>query len=102
MAENAEHLASGQQSLYPPPPEFYRLYRDDADGTAERPLPPLPPQPAEADYQMFGEMQTVRQSACRCPCTRLAGSYRLAMHRLSLAYRCCKLSHSILYTQMEP
>ncbi|DBB08705.1 TPA: hypothetical protein ACH3X3_008143 [Trebouxia sp. C0006] len=51
--------ATGQQSLYPPPPDFYRLYRDDADGNAERPLPPVPPQPVEETYQMFGEMHTI-------------------------------------------
>ncbi|KAL3138787.1 hypothetical protein ABBQ32_005630 [Trebouxia sp. C0010 RCD-2024] len=51
--------ASGQQALYPPPPAFYRLYRQDADGTAERPLPPEPPPPAQFDYQLFGEMHTV-------------------------------------------
>ncbi|DBA83653.1 TPA: hypothetical protein ACH3X1_006210 [Trebouxia sp. C0004] len=59
MTENAGVSATGQQSLYPPPPEFYRLYRDDAEGTAERPLPPLPPQPVEETFQMFGEMHTV-------------------------------------------
>ena len=59
MAENEGVSAAGQQSLYPPPPEFYRLYRDDADGTAERPLGPLPPQPVEETYQIFGEMHTV-------------------------------------------
>jgi hypothetical protein len=60
MAENAGTSATGQQSLYPPTPDFYRLYREDADGTAERPLPPLPPQPVDETYQMFGEMHTVR------------------------------------------
>ncbi|KAL3130764.1 hypothetical protein ABBQ38_000109 [Trebouxia sp. C0009 RCD-2024] len=57
MAEASQ--ASGQQALYPPPPAFYRLYRQDAGGTAERPLPPEPPAPAQADYQLFGEMHTV-------------------------------------------
>ena len=60
MAETAGVSATGQQSLYPPPPDFYRLYRDDADGNAERPLPPVPPQPVEETYQIFGEMHTVR------------------------------------------
>ena len=45
---------------YPPPPAFFRLYREDADGSAERPLPPAPPVPVEGEFQMFGELHTVR------------------------------------------
>ncbi len=60
MDEAAGQAGAAQQSLYPPPPDFYRLYREDADGTAERPLPPGPPAPVVGDYQMFGEMHTVR------------------------------------------
>ena len=45
---------------YPPPPAFFRLYREDADGSAERPLPPAPPAPVEGEFQMFGEMHTAR------------------------------------------
>ena len=60
MADSTGQAAAGQQSLYPPPPDLYRLYRDDANGTAERPLPPGPPTPVAGDYKMFGEMHTVR------------------------------------------
>ena len=54
-----QEQAMQQQSIYPPIPPFYRLYRPDADGTEERPLPPLPPPPVAGDYQMFGAMHTV-------------------------------------------
>ena len=61
MAEAAGQASAGQQALYPPPPAFYQLYRQDAEGTAERPLPPEPPAPARNDYQLFGEMHTVSE-----------------------------------------
>lgn len=47
------------QLAFPLPPEFFKLYRDDADGTAERPLPPEPPEPVQGEYDMFGERHTV-------------------------------------------
>lgn len=50
----AQPQAPQQQQLYPPPPPFYRLYRADADGSAERPLPPLPPPAVTGEYQQFG------------------------------------------------
>lgn len=59
MVDEQSSAAAGQQSLYPSPPPFYKLYREDADGTAERPLPPVPPAPVTGDYQMFGEIHTV-------------------------------------------
>ena len=59
MAEAKGQASAGQQALYPPPPAFYQLYRQDADGTAERPFPPEPPAPARNDYLLFGEMHTV-------------------------------------------
>lgn len=59
MAEAKGQASASQQALYPPPPAFYQLYRQDAEGTAERPLPPEPPAPARNDYQLFGEMHTV-------------------------------------------
>lgn len=62
MAEAVSQASVGQQALYPPPPAFYRLYRQDADGTADRPLPPEPPAPVRNDYQVFGEMHTVSNS----------------------------------------
>ncbi|KAK9801406.1 hypothetical protein WJX73_007430 [Symbiochloris irregularis] len=43
---------------FPPPPPFWRLYRSDADGSAERPLPPEPPAPVAGTFQMFGELHT--------------------------------------------
>ena len=103
MAENAEMSATGQQSLYPPPPEFYRLYREDADGTAERPLPPCPPQPVEETYQMFGETHTVRHILVAAFVASLRGDADcwFAICRSSLAYRHCKLSHSSTLWQME-
>lgn len=59
MVDEQSSAAAGQQSLYPAPPPFYKLYRGDADGTAERPLPLVPPAPVTGDYQMFGEIHTV-------------------------------------------
>jgi len=50
---------------YPPPPPFYKLFRGDADGSAERPLPPVPPAPVEGEFQMFGELHTARCAAHR-------------------------------------
>lgn len=47
-----------QTEIYPPPPPWYRLYRLDADGSAERPLPPAPPAPVHGDYQLFGRMES--------------------------------------------
>ena len=71
------HLVSHQSKLellrftmqinvqtYPPPPAFFRLYREDAEGSAERPLPPAPPAPVEGEFQMFGEMHTARTLRC--------------------------------------
>ena len=55
-----------QQQLYPPPPPFYRLYRADADGSAERPLPPLPPPPPVGTYQQFGVADSVRAACFIC------------------------------------
>ncbi|KAK9821425.1 hypothetical protein WJX81_003367 [Elliptochloris bilobata] len=52
-SEQPQHVQT-----YPLPPAFFRLYRDDADGSAERPLPPLPPAPVEGEFQMFGELHT--------------------------------------------
>ncbi|KAL4855360.1 putative anion transporter 6 [Chlorella vulgaris] len=52
--QSAAQQAPQQQQLYPPPPPFYRLYIADADGSAERPLPPLPPPPLTGNYQQFG------------------------------------------------
>ena len=63
MAEASAQVTATQQSLYLPPPDFYRLYREDAEGSAERPMPPGPPAPVEQDYQMFGEMHTVWSDA---------------------------------------
>ena len=59
MSTAQDNAAAAQQALYPPPPPFYNLYREDADGTAERPLPPTPPAPVSGDYQSFGEIHTV-------------------------------------------
>ena len=64
MAEGTEQASAGQQALYPSPPAFYQVYRPDADGTAERPLPPEPPGPVQHEYQLFGELHTVRTRAC--------------------------------------
>lgn len=63
MAEAIGQASAGQQALYPPPPAFHRLYRQDAEGTAEMSLPPEPPAPARNDYQLFGEMHTVSKTA---------------------------------------
>ncbi|GAB4818496.1 hypothetical protein N2152v2_005542 [Parachlorella kessleri] len=52
------YKSTNLQQLYPPPPPVYQLYRDDADGSAERPLPPEPPAPIDGTYQLFGELHT--------------------------------------------
>lgn len=65
-----------QQSFYPPVPPFYRLFRADADGTAERPLPPAPPPPVEGTYQMFGELHTVPITNAACLNPRSHGCCR--------------------------
>ncbi len=70
--QSAAQQAPQQQQLYPPPPPFYRLYIADADGSAERPLPPLPPPPLTGNYQQFG----------------IADSVRLLQY-IRLHYRCC-------------
>ena len=62
MTEVTEQASAVQQALHPPPPAFYQLYRQDADGTAERPLPPEIPAPVQGEYQLFGEIFTVRLS----------------------------------------
>lgn len=85
MAEAGQ--SSAQQALYPPPPVFYRLYRQDADGTAERPLPPEPPAPAQTDYQLFGEMHTVRLSADTETFSQDLSRRMGAQRRLSQAFR---------------
>ena len=64
----AQPQAPQQQQLYPPPPPFYRLYRADADGSAELPLPPLPPPAVTGEYQQFGIADSVR-----LPAASLAG-----------------------------
>lgn len=76
-----------QQSFYPPVPPFYRLFRPDADGTAERRLPPAPPPPVEGTYQMFGELHTVpiKHVACRLgaqnqPLQQMAGPETCTLH----------------------
>lgn len=48
-----------QQQLYPHPPPYFKLYRGDADGSAERPFPPPPPPPVSGEYVLFGEVHTV-------------------------------------------
>lgn len=58
MADQPQKPAATQLA-FPPPPEFYKLYREDADGTAERPFPPEPPEPVQGEYEMFGELHTV-------------------------------------------
>ena len=45
--------------VYPPPPPWYKLFRSDAEGTAERPLPPEPPALPTQEFQMFGRMESV-------------------------------------------
>ena len=75
MAEAKGQPSAGQQALYPPPPAFYQLYRQDAEGTAERPLPPEPPAPARNDYQLFGEMHTVS--------TTMNGTFERHVHKVS-------------------
>lgn len=45
--------------VYPPPPPWFKLYRSDADGSAERPFPPEPPIPPTGDFQVFGRMESV-------------------------------------------
>ena len=50
----------GVASLFPPPPPFFKLFSDDADGV-RKPLPPEPPAPIQGTYQMFGELHTVRE-----------------------------------------
>lgn len=50
---------AGVQQLFPPPPYYFIQFVPDPDGTAERPLPPLPPPCVEGTYQMFGELHTV-------------------------------------------
>ena len=88
-----------QQQLYPPPPPFYKLYRDDADGSAEIPLPPEPPALVEGTYAMFGELYSVSTRVCdgrlvgaRCPGhQRGALSHvRLPPRRRSTGCRLCK------------
>lgn len=78
MAEAIGQASAGQQALYPPPPAFFRLYRQDAEGTAERPLPPEPPAPARNDYQQFGEMHTVSETA--------QGTFELHFHEISVVH----------------
>ena len=63
MSNEHSNASAGQQALYPSPPAFYKLYREDADGTAERPLPPAPPAAVTGDFQMFGEINTVRYAS---------------------------------------
>ncbi|KAK9806166.1 hypothetical protein WJX72_003807 [[Myrmecia] bisecta] len=58
QAPPGEQQEVKQQQAYPPPPPFYRLYRPDADGSAERPLPPEPPKPVEGEYVLFGEFHS--------------------------------------------
>jgi hypothetical protein len=58
-AQQQQQQQPQQQQLYPPPPPFYSLYHSDADGSQERPLPPLPPPPVEGDYQQFGIADSV-------------------------------------------
>jgi len=45
--------------VYPPPPPWFRLYRQDADGSAERPFPPHPPAVIAGEFQMFGRTESV-------------------------------------------
>lgn len=54
-------VAVVQQQLFPPPPEFYKLYDEEADGSEDHPLPPLPPKLPTKEYTMFGEIHTVRR-----------------------------------------
>eukprot|EP00887_Chlorella_sp_A99_P001113 scaffold14.g1113.t1 len=54
------------QQLFPPPPPFYSLYSAGADGSAERPLPPLPPAlPTAGEYTVFGVVHTVESGLPR-------------------------------------
>ncbi|KAK9827530.1 hypothetical protein WJX74_008403 [Apatococcus lobatus] len=57
MADESQKPAATQLA-FPPPPDFFKLYRENADGTAERPLPPEPPEPVQGEYEMFGELHT--------------------------------------------
>jgi hypothetical protein len=68
------------QQMFPPPPHFFSLYREDADGSAERPLPPLPPPIIDGSYQMFGEIHTasIRPTSKGCAPSRLC--YHLQLH----------------------
>lgn len=103
MAEAVSQAAAGQQALYPPPPAFYRLYRQDAEGTADRPLPPEPPAPVQNDYQVFGEMHTVsnsgkgiveghRHKVSFCVYCRLSRDFRLFRHLCTV---CRKMEVSV-------
>ncbi|KAK9864550.1 hypothetical protein WJX84_006703 [Apatococcus fuscideae] len=56
MEEQTRSAAT--QLAFPSPPAFFRLYREDADGAAQRPLPPDPPEPIQGEYEMFGELHT--------------------------------------------
>ena len=60
MEEQTRSAAT--QLAFPSPPAFFRLYREDADGAAQRPLPPDPPEPIQGEYEMFGELHTVSLS----------------------------------------
>lgn len=55
--------STAQQQLFPHPPPYFKLYRGEADGSAERPFPPLPPPPVVGEYVLFGEVHTVRKES---------------------------------------
>lgn len=92
MSNEHSNASAGQQALYPSPPAFYKLYREDADGTAERPFPPAPPAAVTGDFQMFGEIHTVRYASGAAERRKVA-STNIRFRRLILAILLCKACH---------
>ena len=65
-APAAETEAPQLVSQFPPPPFYYKLYRDGENGEEQPEFePPKPPKPIIGTYTMFGTVYSVRISKSR-------------------------------------
>lgn len=88
-------------SAYPPPPPFYRLYKDFEQDPSSA---PEPPPPIEGSYQLFGATYTVccvlhsSSLLCAIACVELTGFATL----ISRQMWCCQVWRIKVFASFIP